>query len=505
MQKQSIDFHELFQHVLLEARAAWRYRWQALAVAWGVMIVGAALVFSLPNQYESNAQVYADTNALTNPLLQGIAVHSDVRHRLQVITRTLLARPNLATVADRTGLSLRASTPEDRDKLLATLGGAVKVKDGGATNLYDISYTDVDPQMAQKVVQAFVQILMNDTLGENTTSTRSAQNFLQQQVADYNDRLNDAEKKLADFRKSNIDVISGNYATRLQNAQEQLQKLQTEYNLIVASRSPGDVQASPQVQQLDQQIATYRQKLNQLLLRYTEAYPDVVSTRRMLNELQAQRKALIQDPRGTSANGDTAPTHDSYANQAITQALAVQIGAQKQRIASLRSNADKILEAQVTLQKLTRNYNTNKKQYDELLSRLNTAKMSQDAAQSGNNLKFRVISPPVAPLLPAGPHRGLLLLIAFLLAIGIGGAFAYFLHKIRPVFTSLKSLRDFDDHPVIGTFSLVVSKGHRRERRREVVGFGTGMALLVAALALGLAYENFLAELVQHVFAGGLS
>src|SRR5699024_3192577 len=118
---QSIDFHELFQHVLLEARAAWRYRWHALIIAWCVVIVGALLVFSLPDKYESSAVVYADTNALTNPLLHGISVHPDVRQRLQIITQTLLARPNLETVADETGLSLRATSPESKDELLNRL------------------------------------------------------------------------------------------------------------------------------------------------------------------------------------------------------------------------------------------------------------------------------------------------------------------------------------------------------------------------------------------------
>ena len=57
-----------------------------LAVAWGVMIVGAILVFGLPNQYEAKAQVYADTQALANPLLRGIAVQPDVRAQLDIIT-----------------------------------------------------------------------------------------------------------------------------------------------------------------------------------------------------------------------------------------------------------------------------------------------------------------------------------------------------------------------------------------------------------------------------------
>src|SRR6185437_5463708 len=146
MAKQSIDLHELSQYLLLEVHAAWRYRWHALILSWCVLVVGALLVFSLPNQYAASAQVYADTDALANPLLHGIAVQPDVRARLQVITQTLLSRPNLETVADQTGLSLRATAPADKDALLVQLGAAVKIKDAGAKNLYNITYTDADPR-----------------------------------------------------------------------------------------------------------------------------------------------------------------------------------------------------------------------------------------------------------------------------------------------------------------------------------------------------------------------
>lgn len=513
MQKQSIDLHELLQHALLEVHATWRYRWRALVVAWCVVIVGAILVFSLPNQYEASAQVYADTDALTNPLLRGIAVQPDVRARLQVITQTLLSRPNLETVADKTGLSLRATTPTDKDTLLVKLGGAVTVKDAGSKNLFNISYADTDPAMAQKVVQAFLQILMNDTLGANTASNDSAQTFLRQQVNDYNNRLNDAEKKLADFKKANVGYIpsqsGGDYSTRLQTAEAKLQDLQSLY-AAVASRSPAVRLADPSVRAIDLQITSYQQKLDKLLLSYTDEYPDVISTRRMIADLRARRAVLLAHP-GSRSIAD-APVEiprneesrsSAFGSQSDPRLLAAQIAAQKQQIADLKSNADKITDAQVELQQLTRNYDITKKQYDDLVTRLNQAEMSQDAAQTGNNLKFRVISPPVVPLLPVSPKRGLLLLIVLALAVAIGGGFAYFLHKIKPVFVSLKSLRDFSDYPVIGTFSLIASQTRREGHRREMIGFFAGLGLLAVFVVLGFAFDGHLANLMQHVFVMG--
>jgi len=528
MQTQSFDLHEVSQYLQLEVRAAWRYRWHALMMAWGVMLVGALIVFSLPNKYEATAQVYADTNALTNPLLRGVAVQPDVRERLQVVTHTLLSRPNLEAVADKTGLSLRTVTPAGKDALLLELGSAVKIKDAGTRNLYNLSYEDPDRQMAQKVVQAFLQILMNDTVGANTASTTTAQNFLDQQVQDYGKRLSDAEKKLADFRKANIGYIpnegGSTYFSRLQAAETQLQTLQAQYDTAVASRATTQQQMramatgssssgiDPRTQEIDKQIAAYQQQLNKLLLSYTDAYPDVTSTRRMIAQLEARRAALQKNVSNSSMMGVDSdnPVYQEmqksmYTTQVTIQTLATQIGQQKKQIADLKGQADRITDVQTTLQQLMRNYDVTKKQYDQLLERSNTAQLSLDATQSGNNLKFRVVNPPMVPLLPASPKRGLLLLMVFGFALAIGAGFAYFLHRITPVFVTLKSLQESSDRPVLGGLGLIVSPAQRQKRRRDVMGFCAGATMLAIVLVLGLVFDGRLANLVQHFFVMGVA
>lgn len=505
MAQTQFDLHELYQRVALEAKATWRYRWHALIVAWCVAIVGALLVFALPNQYESRTQVYADTGALMNPLLRGLAVRPDVRGQLDIITHTLLSRPNLETVADQTGLSVRATAPADKDELLTELGTAVKIKDAGAKDLYNVSYTDPDPRMAQKVVQAFLQILMNDTLGENSASMQTAQSFLKQQVSDYNARLNAQEKEIADFKSRHPEYFSaqGNndYFSRVQVAKAELQKLEGEYAGAGTSSGRRSVaQADPEVQQIDRQIALQQHQVENLLLKYTEAYPDVVSARRMIAELKQRRAALLANGGGRSAVvvQDRAGTR-----MAAGKSLAAEISAKKQEIARLEKSMDQAADVQTALQQLTRNYDITKNQYAELVSRLNTAQLSEAASQSGNNLKFRVVSPPIVPLLPTSPNRGLLLLVVFALAVLIGAAFAFFLHKVRPVFTGLDNLREFGDYHVIGSFDLIVSPALRQRRQREVIGFCTGLGLLALVVVVGFAFNASVANLVQHVFVMG--
>lgn len=526
MQNQSFDLHEMFQYMLLELRAAWRYRWHALIVAWCVMIVGAVLIFSIPNKYEANALVYADTDGLTNPLLKGVAVQPDVHQRLQIITHTLLSRPNLETVADKTGLSARATTPADKDELLVKLGTAVHINDAGTNNIYTLSYADPDRQMAQKVVQAFLQILMNDTLGANSASADTAQNFLQQQVQDYSEKLNEAENNLANFQKANVGFIpnqgGSNYFMRLQAAETQLQTLQDQYHTAVTGRAttqqqmhamasgPASSGIDPRTQEIDKQISSYQQQLSTLLLSYTDQYPDVISAKRMIAQLQNRREALKNNAAGTSAMGVISdnPVYQEmqkslYTTQIQIQTLATQIDLQKKQIADLKGQAGRITNVQATLQRLTRNYDTTKQQYDQLLERLNTAQLSQDATQSGNNLKFRVVNPPDAPLLPVSQNRGLLLLIVFTLAVAIGGGFAYFLHKIKPVFMSLSGLRQSSDYPVLGAVSLIVSRARHASLRREMIGFFAAAGLLPLLLLLGFAFNGSLTRLVQHFFVMG--
>lgn len=518
--------HDLVQRILAEARAAWRYRWHAVLVAWIVALVGALLVYSLPNVYESSAEVYADTASLMSPLLRGLAVQPDVGQQVQLIANTLLSRPNLETVADQTGLSLRALTPEAKDELLRTLRHEVQVVGGRPEHLYTITYRDPDRMMAQKVVESLLQILMSDTLGNNIQSTQSAQGFLQQQVQSYNKRLNTAERKLADFEKANVGFIpsqGGNdYFTRLQNAETKLQSLQNDMATAETARTTAERQMgamahntdsagiNPRIQLIDQQIATYQQRLNDLLLRYTNEYPDVVSLKRMIAQLKAQRGAIQKMPSGAPDIGVASdnPVYQDmqkslYAADLRIGTLKTQIALQTQQVGNLKSKVDRITDVQATLQQLTRNYDVTLKQYNELYARLDTANISQDASHSGNDLKFRIIEPPNIPRIPVSPKRGLLLTLVLVVSLAAGGGFAFFLNQIRPVYNNLKSLREMTGYPVLGALSVMWSSAHARFRRREIVGISAILCLLLLAFSVGLIFNAPVTRLVQHFFVLG--
>ncbi|MEW8193433.1 MAG: Wzz/FepE/Etk N-terminal domain-containing protein, partial [Candidatus Thiodiazotropha sp.] len=99
-------------------RSAWRFRWLAVALAWTIALIGWAVIFILPDKYESEAKVYVDTESVLRPLLEGLAVQNDMNQRLHLMTRTLLSHENLQKLILQTDLDHQATNREEREQLI---------------------------------------------------------------------------------------------------------------------------------------------------------------------------------------------------------------------------------------------------------------------------------------------------------------------------------------------------------------------------------------------------
>lgn len=509
---------EILAQVISQVRGAWRFRWYALLVAWIVAIGGWIVVYSMPDQYEADTRVYADTDSMLTPLLKGLAIRPDIHDRVRLVAQTLLSRPNLEKVARETGLNLQASDPKEMDALLAKLGDSIEVSGGGRQNLYSISYTSADPQMAQNVVQAVLNILMSKTLGGNIQSSGAAQNFLQRQIKEYRRRLQAADQRLAEFKKAHLGLIpgqgGGGYFARLQGAQQELVSLNEQLQVAQSRKQSiqgqleaiqngtGSVGVNPRIESINTQIAAYREKLNNMLLRYTPAYPDVIAVKDMISQLEQKRELVKQGGAAYAATDINSPVYQNmqtqlYDAKVSINTLQAKITRQKDRIAQLEQKADKVTDLETQLAALTRDSAVTKAQYQNLLQRLNKAEMSQEASHSGNNLKFRIIEPPIVPLIASGPPRAIYLTIALVFSLGVGALFALFLHQVRPVFMDRESLRDVLGRPVLGAVSVAWSTTGKHLMRAEVASFAVGILLLGLVFGGALAFQNQITHMVQ--------
>ena len=115
---------ELTQQVRSSVRAMWRWRWVGLGVAWVVALIGAAVLWRMPDRYEAAARVYVDTQTVLKPLMAGLAVQPDVDQQVNMLARTLITRPNIETLMRSSDLDLNVTDAAQRDGAAAVLADA---------------------------------------------------------------------------------------------------------------------------------------------------------------------------------------------------------------------------------------------------------------------------------------------------------------------------------------------------------------------------------------------
>ena len=499
-----------------------RKRWLALAVAWLVCIIGWTMVTLLPDKYGSETRLYVDTDSLLGPLLKNLAIENDLARQVQIMQRTLLSRPNLQKVIASTDLALQSNTRVEEQNLFDKLERSTVIHADGP-NLFTIRYFDSNPVLARDVVQSFVTILMENNAGQNRTDMEKARNFIEKQIANYEVTLKTIEQRMAEFQSRHVEElgsVGSNFSGRLEAAATTTATAQREVDDAVArgdslaaqlAKIPKfiEVQSAPQVvvntqtDPLQAHLAQLQSDLAGLRLRYTEIHPDVIATKRALEELQQQLKDRGPLPDGSG--GAVASTNSQTSNPVYEQAQMRLLDAQqeveiaKRHLAQARLHQERLLKiagsapvVEAQFNDLKREYGVQKKQYEELLERRESARISEAVQNSSTRIQFRIIEPPNVPVRPAGPKRVLFMAVILGLGIAAGIGAAFLLNHIQDPVTSAEAITKRFGLPVIGEVSLVQTNAHRSRQRRRTwaTAFSIASLLIFFSAAQALSYAR---------------
>src|SRR6202161_1559659 len=219
-------------------RAAWRRRWLGVVVAWLLCGIDGVGTYTIPNQFESNARLFVDADAVLTPLLRGIAADSAPTTQLEILQRTLLSRPNLEKLVSKTDLDLTLNSPSDRERLMTRLANDIKVIPQ-TRNLFTISYRDKSPKLAHDVVQTLLTIFVESATGSNRTDMENARRFLERQIQSYEQQLRGAEKRRADFRVRYMELLPNDMNPNvgaIENARNRVQDVSDKLQDAVIAR-----------------------------------------------------------------------------------------------------------------------------------------------------------------------------------------------------------------------------------------------------------------------------
>jgi polysaccharide chain length determinant protein (PEP-CTERM system associated) len=516
------NFAELLPELLAYARGAWKRRWLALAVAWLVCLVGWSVVAVLPNKYSVSARIYVDTDTLLAPLLKGLTVETNLAQQVMVMQRTLLTRPNLERVVRMADLDLRATTKEAHESLIESLGNQITIQgDRGARNLFSIAYASDDAASAVRVVQALLTIFVESNVGDNRREMEQAQAFLNRQIAEYEKQLQDAEKRLADFKQANLtklpregtalQALSAAEAqvtlarreladgqARVDALQRQLREttptLEVQTAPLVMIDRGGRAQSAEEAS-LSARLTELQTSLDNLTLRFTDKHPDVIQTRRQVAAVQADLDAAhvraeeeARNRPASAGRGRSTVSNPVYeqlrlrlsdAEAALEQAQRRVVEADatyKHRLSA--SSEAAALEAKAA--NLNRDYGVIKKQHDELLQRRESARLAQAKDdRRDSSLLFRIVEPPTQPTKPSGPPRLIFASSILLAGLAAGAALAVLLVLLDDSMSTIAKIRRSFSYPVLGAVSRLTTSIERRKKAMAIMGFAAVLGALV--------------------------
>ncbi len=518
-----------------ELRGTWRFRWVALAVAWAISVVGWLIVFSVPDMFEAKARVYVDTRTPLRPLLTGVAAEQDVESQLVMVRQALLGGPNLERVAREADLLVRANTAVERQALVLDMAERIEidleppvVRDPRVPNtFYRITYQDRSRQTAIKVVDLLLNAFVEDTFGKKQGGAEDAQSFLEDQLKQYRERLSAAEAALAEFKRRNIGMVpgeEGGFFQRLDQQQANVQRVEQQLRVALSRKAElerqlrGETPFVPSAQVVApaggqapadtaSRIQETQARLDDLLLRFTDKHPDVIAAKQTLADLKTRQQQELDavrrgDPGAAALAGAAAnPVYQNiqlqlHETDVQIAALRGELGDYQGNVGELRRALDTAPEVEAEFTRLTRDYDVTQTQYNSLLQRLEQARVSEDAQQTGI-VEFQIIDPPAAPFSPVFPTRPVLLGVVLLASLLIGAGVAWMLCKSRPVFNHGRTLAEITGLPVIGVISLAWVERHRSAMRRDFLRFAGASCLLLAATVLAALVHAPGARLIQ--------
>jgi polysaccharide chain length determinant protein (PEP-CTERM system associated) len=524
--------------ILEQIRGAWRFRGTAMLVAWVVCVLGWLVVLALPDTYSARARVYVDTRTRLSQVTQGIAVESNIASQAEEVRQALLGGPQLEKVARLAIPSFATATPEVQADTVMRLRDRLEVE---ATNdresqknqpadLYTITYMDRNQEIARRVVDQLLRLFLANALGGSQEGSEQAQQFLTQQIADYDKKLAAAEERLANFKREHAGLVPGStgvdYFARLHSETDELDKDRLALTVAEQKRDELRRQLAGELPVMGSTgsgsgrsggvdtataIRETQQRIEELQLRFTDKHPDVIAARRQLEELKARQKTELEAVRhgdqsaiattGLAAN----PVYQGMRLQ-LSQidveiaAARQQVADQEKKIAEQRKMINTAPQVEAEYERLNRDYSVTHTQYQALVDRLSRARLS-DKADATGVVRFEVVDPPMVDPEPVFPKRTKLIFQVLAAGLAAGLGLAYLLHQLRPVFTSARQLTEATQLPVLGSISMTWVERHRAAGRRALWAYSFGAGALVVVAVVTFLTDDFTSRLLHALIA----
>ena len=372
-----------------------------------------------------------------------------------------------------------------------------------------------DPVLAARATERLGTIYIGQNALERGALAAGAKAFLDTQVAEAKARLDVKERELQKFREQH----AGRLPTQLDSNQQAITNLQLQRQTVVGSlesdrarklmlerlyndaivaplpvnptaqaQTPG---ATPVTMPARQRLDLAKATLKQLKQRLTTDHPDVKRAQREVDELEKVVAAEPPTAEGVSAAGVTITPEAAQRRSQISGMQAeiasldrqiAQKEGEERRLSRLIDDYQARIEAVPGVESqwlsLSRDYETDKRTYEDMLAKSESAKTAVNLENRQVGEQFRVLDPPGVPSRPISPNRLMITAIGICGGLGLGLLFVALLELRDGSFKTEKEIEQVLELPVIALVPEVVTDADRSTRRTR--------RLLLASAAVGM-------------------
>lgn len=492
----------LYDEILIALHGVWNRRWLALAVAWGVCMLGWLVVALIPNSYESKARVYVQIQSIL-PGKIGITP-GEQQKDLDRVRQTLASAVNLEKVVRGTDLAQSVSSDRDVAGKVSMLRENIKVVAQADPNLFEISATSSDTgisdganaKLATQIVQKLIDLFEEENIAGDRDETRQTLAFLDSQIASRGKQLQAAEQRRVEFQQKYMGLLPGvgSLSERMNAARTEINQIDSQ---LVSAQSAlsamnGQLAGTPAMiagpgggspaASIQAELAAARAK------GWTANHPDVIALQRQLAAVRAQGGG------GAAAGGTPNPMYMSLKSMQAERAATV--AALQSRKSQLQADLDTMRAKQASepgvaaeQERLDRDYEVLKTQYDKLLADREEVRLRGDVQTETDAVKFRVIDPPSVPTSPQAPNRPLLLFGVLIVGIGAGVAAAFAMGQLSGSFPTASRLEKAAGLPVIGSITETLTAAQHVVRQQRLKWFAGASGALAGLCLLLVAVE----------------
>ena len=480
-------------HPLDYLSAVNRRKWWFIVPLVVCLVAGIIAVTVWPRKYLSQAAIAVAAPSLSQTLLHGVS-SMDPAERQRAISQQLLSPEVLERVVREEKIQPKKPVPVVAAWLRDNVAENIEVPNpiGMAANRVDpsrgidmfyLGYTDRDPQRAQQITNRLAEVFVEVNSRIQTARAENTSELVAQQLKAAEARLHDLESRLATKKQTymgrlpdqipaNVQMVNGarnqleSVSTQLRGEQDRLSMIESQIDQMrqgvgveaMTSTGAAAVQMSQKhIDDLQAQLAQSR------ALGYTDKHPEVV---RLQEEIKQARADLAAAHNQAPENRDQILKADPLYRQKLQERDASRLrvrelqnaaGQLSGQIATYQSRVDAAPVVEQEMASVNRDYELAKKQYEDLNSQYQQAKVSEDLARKQAGERFSVLYGANLPDKPIEPQPLKILAIALVAGLVLGAGAALGREFLDRAVYDARALQNEYQVPVLGEIPRIAA------------------------------------------------